>query len=303
MTAQPGTTQIGFVGLGIMGAPMALHLIKAGFTLKVYNRSDRPRVQEVVDAGGQRVDTPRAAAEGSDVVITIVTDTPDVESVVLGEEGVIHSVKQGAIVIDMSTISPRVTQQIAALLKEKGVDMLDAPVSGGDVGAQNGTLSIMVGGEQHVFDACMPVFEAMGKNINLIGGNGAGQTTKACNQIAVAGANLAMAEALMLAAASDLDVSKVVDAISGGAAGSWQLTNLGPRIVKGDFAPGFMVRLQQKDLKLVMEAANDVKLALPGVSLAHQYFNIVERLGCADEGTQALIKAYEAQAGKQARSS
>jgi 3-hydroxyisobutyrate dehydrogenase-like beta-hydroxyacid dehydrogenase len=233
----------------------------------------------------------------------VATDTPDVESVILGAEGIIHSVKKGATVIDMSTISPRVTQEIAATLRDKGVDMLDAPVSGGDVGAQNATLSIMVGGEQQVFDACLPVFEAMGKNINLIGGNGAGQTTKACNQIAVAGANIAMAEALMLAAASDLDVGKVVDAISGGAAGSWQLTNLGPRIVAGDFAPGFMVRLQQKDLKLVMAAANDVKLALPGVSLAHQYFNIVERLGCAEEGTQALIKAYEAQAGKEARAS
>ena len=303
MPAQPGSTQIGFVGLGIMGAPMAEHLIKAGFSLKVYNRTDRPRVQRVVEAGGQRVDTPQAAAEGSDVIITIVTDTPDVESVILGAEGIIHSVKKGATVIDMSTISPRVTQEIAATLRDKGVDMLDAPVSGGDVGAQNATLSIMVGGEQQVFDACLPVFEAMGKNINLIGGNGAGQTTKACNQIAVAGANIAMAEALMLAAASDLDVGKVVDAISGGAAGSWQLTNLGPRIVAGDFAPGFMVRLQQKDLKLVMAAANDVKLALPGVSLAHQYFNIVERLGCAEEGTQALIKAYEAQAGKEARAS
>ena len=303
MPAQPGTTQIAFVGLGIMGAPMAQHLLKAGFSLKVYNRTDRPRVQEVIDAGGQRVATPKAAAEGSDVIITMVTDTPDVESVILGEDGIIHSVNKGATVIDMSTISPRATQEMAAILRERGVHMLDAPVSGGDVGAQNGTLSIMVGGEQSVFDDCLPVFEAMGKNINLIGGNGAGQTTKACNQIAVSVANLAMAEALMLAAASDLDVGKVVEAISGGAAGSWQLTNLGPRILKGDFAPGFMVRLQQKDLKLVMEAANDVKLALPGASLAHQYFNIVERLGGADEGTQALIKAYEAQAGKQARAS
>jgi 3-hydroxyisobutyrate dehydrogenase len=303
MPAQPGSTQIGFVGLGIMGAPMALNLIKAGYSLKVYNRSDRPRVQEVVDAGGERVSTPKEAAADADVIITIVTDTPDVEAVILGDEGVIHSAKSGSTVIDMSTISPRVTRQIAASLKEKGVHMLDAPVSGGDVGAINATLSIMVGGEQAVFDECLPVFEAMGKNINLIGGNGAGQTTKACNQIAVAGANLAMAEALMLAAASDLDVSKVVDAISGGAAGSWQLTNLGPRILKGDFEPGFMVRLQQKDLKLVLEAANDIKLALPGVSLAHQYFNIVERLGCGDEGTQALIKAYEAQAGKEARAS
>ena len=174
--------------------------------------------------------------------------------------------------IDMSTISPRVTQEIAASLGEKSVAMLDAPVSGGDVGAINGTLSIMVGGEQAIFDECLPVFEAMGKNINLIGGNGAGQTTKLCNQIAVAVNNLAMAEALMLAAASDMDVQKVLDAISGGAAGSWQLSNLGSRILDDDFAPGFMVRLQQKDLKLVLQAATAVKLALPGVSLAHQAF-------------------------------
>ena len=301
MPATPGTTRIGFVGLGIMGAPMALNLIKAGFSLRVYNRTDRPRVQEVVDAGGERVATPAAAADGSDVIITNVTDTPDVEEVILGENGVLQTARAGATVVDMSTISPRVTRDIAAALGEKGVHMLDAPVSGGDVGAQQGTLSIMVGGEQSVFDDCLPVFEAMGKNINLIGDNGAGQTTKACNQIAVSVANLAMAEALMLAAASDLDVGKVLDAISGGAAASWNLTNLGPRILKGDFAPGFMVRLQQKDLKLVLEAANDVKLALPGVSLVHQFFNIVERLGCADEGTQALIKAYEVQAGKEAR--
>jgi len=301
MPAKPGTTQIGFVGLGIMGAPMALNLIEAGFSLKVYNRTDRPPVQEVVDAGGERVATAAAAADGSDVIIVMVTGTSDVEQVILGGSGVLETARVGATVIDMSTISPRTTRDIAAVLRDKGVRMLDAPVSGGDVGAQQGTLSIMVGGEQVAFDDCLPVFEVMGKNINLIGGNGAGQTTKACNQIAVAGANLAMAEALMLAAASDLDVGKVLDAISGGAAGSWQLTNLGPRILKGDFAPGFMVRLQQKDLKLVMEAANDVKLAVPGVSLAHQFFNIVERLGCAEEGTQALIKAYEAQAGTEAR--
>ena len=295
--------EVGFVGLGIMGAPMALNLMKAGYKLKVYNRSDRPRVQEVVDAGADRVDTPALAAVGSDVIITIVTDTPDVENVILGEDGVIHSAASGSTVIDMSTISPRVTQQIAEQLSEKGTRMLDAPVSGGDVGAVNGTLSIMVGGKQEAFDHCLPVFEAMGKNVNLIGDHGAGQTTKACNQIAVAGANLAMAEALMLAAASNLDVQKVLDAISGGAAGSWQMSNLGPRIVKGDFAPGFMVRLQQKDLKLVLQAANDVKLAVPAVSLAHQYFNIVERMGLEDEGTQALIKAYEAQAGCEARAS
>ncbi len=301
MPAEPGKTKVGFVGLGIMGAPMALNMMKAGYELKVYNRTDRPRVQEVVDAGGQRIDTPQAAAEGSDVIVSIVTDTPDMEAVILGEDGIIHGAAAGATVIDMSTVSPRVTQEVAAKLAEKGVNMLDAPVSGGDVGAQQGTLSIMVGGDQAVFDECLPVFESMGKNINLIGGNGAGQTTKLCNQIAVSVNNLAMAEALMLAAASDLDVQKVLDAISGGAAGSWQLSNLGPRILQGDFAPGFMVNLQQKDLKLVLQAANDVKLALPGAGMAHQYFNIVERAGFADEGTQALIKAYEMQANKEAR--
>jgi 3-hydroxyisobutyrate dehydrogenase len=301
MPAVPGQTQIGFIGLGIMGTPMAKHLLKAGYQLKVYNRSDRPRVQEVVDAGGVRVGSPKEAAEDADVIISIVTDTPDMEAVLVGEEGAIHGSKEGAIVIDMSTVSPKATEEVAAALKKKGVHMLDAPVSGGDVGAINGTLSIMVGGEQAIFDECMPVFEAMGANINLIGGNGAGQTTKLCNQIAVSVNNMGMAEALMLAAAADLDVQKVIDAISGGAAGSWQLSNLGPRIAAGDFAPGFMVYLQQKDLRLVLQAANDIKLALPGVSLAHQFFNIVERFGCAEEGTQALIKAYEAQAGKKAR--
>ena len=285
-----------------MGAPMALNLIKAGYSLKVYNRSDRPRVTEVVEAGGERVSTPKEAADGSDVTITMVTDTPDVEAVVLGNDGVKEGAASGSTAIDMSTVSPRVTQEIAAELKIGGVDMLDAPVSGGDVGAINGTLSIMVGGDESVFNDCLPVFEAMGKSITLIGGNGAGQTTKLCNQIAVSVNNMAMAEALMLAAASDMDVKKVLDAISGGAAGSWQLSNLGGRILDGDFAPGFMVKLQQKDLKLVLQAANDIKLALPGVSLAHQAFNIVERAGGADEGTQALIKAYEMQANKQARS-
>ena len=301
MPASPENTKVGVVGLGIMGAPMALNLSKAGYALRVYNRTDRPRVQEVVDVGAERCATPKDTAVGCDVIITMVTDTPDVEQVIFGEDGVVEGAAKGTTVIDMSTISPSATKDMAARLKEQGVAMLDAPVSGGDVGAQQGTLSIMVGGEQEVFDECMPVFEAMGKNINLIGGNGAGQTTKACNQIGVSVANLGMAEALMLAAASGLDVQRVLDAISGGAAGSWQMTNLGPRILQGDFAPGFMVKLQQKDLKLVIEAANDVNLALHGVSTAHQLFNVIEGAGCGDEGTQALIKAYEAQVGTQAR--
>jgi len=301
MPATPGGTRIGFVGLGIMGAPMALNLLEAGYALKVYNRTDRPRVEEVVQAGGQRVDSPQGAAEGSDVTITMVTDTPDVERVILGTGGVIHGAGPGATVIDMSTISPRATQEIASALGEKGVNMLDAPVSGGDIGARQGTLSIMVGGDETVFGECLPVLEAMGGSITLIGGPGSGQTTKLCNQIAGSLANLAMSEALMLAAASDLDVEKVLEAISGGAAGSWHLSNLGPRVLQDDFAAGFTVKLQQKDLKLVLQAASDVKVALPAVSMVHQLFNIVERLGCGEEGTQALIKAYEVQADRRAR--
>ena len=160
MPAEPGKTQIGFIGLGIMGAPMAKHLLAAGYQLKVYNRSDRPRVDEVVEAGGVRVATPKEAAEGADVIISIVTDTPDMEAVIMGDDGAIHGAKEGSTVIDMSTVSPKVTQDVAAALEARGVSMLDAPVSGGDVGAINGTLSIMVGGEQDVFDACLPVFEA-----------------------------------------------------------------------------------------------------------------------------------------------
>ena len=301
MTARPGETEVGVVGLGIMGAPMALNLMKAGYSLKAYNRTDRPRVQEVVDAGARRVASPKDAAAGSDVVVIMVTDTPDVEQVIFGNDGVIEGAAEGTTVIDMSTISPSATKDMASRLKVLGIHMLDAPVSGGDVGAQQGTLSIMVGGAPEVFDRCRPVFEAVGKSINLIGGNGAGQTTKACNQIGVAVNNLAMAEALMLAAASGLDVQRVLEAISGGAAGSWQMTHLGPRILQGDFAPGFTVKLQQKDLKLVMEAAHEANLALHGTSTAHQLFNVVEGAGCGDEGIQALIKAYEGQVGKQAR--
>ncbi|MEW6750282.1 MAG: NAD(P)-dependent oxidoreductase [Candidatus Latescibacterota bacterium] len=302
MAAEPGSTRIGFVGLGIMGAPMALSLLRAGYALAVYNRTDRPRVAEVVDAGARRVASPRRAAAQSDVTITMVTDTPDVEEVVLGAQGIIHGARPGSTVIDMSTVSPRATRLIAAQLAERGVHMLDAPVSGGEAGARQGSLSIMVGGDPQVLQACLPVLQAMGTSISLMGGHGAGQTTKLCNQIAVAVNNLAMAEALMLAAASGLDVARVLQAISGGAGGSWYLSNMGPRVLAGDFAPGFTVDLQQKDLKLVLAACSDVQLSLPAVSLVHQAFNAVQRAGGGSEGTQALIKAYERLAGLAARS-
>ena len=292
--------RIGFIGLGIMGEPMCRNLMKAGFTCTVNTRTKK-KADEILMEGATWADTPKAVAEQSDVIITIVTDTPDVEKVILGENGILEGAKSGSVVIDMSTISPSATQDMAKALAANGVEMLDAPVSGGDTGAIAGTLSIMVGGQQEVFDRCLPVFEGMGKNINLIGGNGAGQLTKLCNQVAVSVANLAMAEALMLGAKANLDLEKMLAAISGGAAGSWQMSNLAPRIIKRDFAPGFMVKLQQKDLRLVLGAASELGLGLPGVSLVHQLFNNIEAAGEGDEGTQALVKSLERMAGVEAK--
>ena len=292
--------RIGFIGLGIMGEPMCRNLMKAGYSCTVNTRT-RSRAERLLSEGAVWSDTPKDTAVQSDVIITIVTDTPDVEKVILGENGIIEGIRPGSVVIDMSTISPSATRTMAAALEEKGADMLDAPVSGGDTGAIAGTLSIMVGGKQQAFDRCLPVFEAMGKSINLIGDHGAGQMTKLCNQVAVAVANLAMAEALVLAARAGLDMEKMLAAISGGAAGSWQLSNLAPRIIKRDFDPGFMVKLQQKDLRLVLGAASELGLGLPGASLAHQLFNAVEAAGEGDEGTQALVKSLERMSGVEVR--
>ena len=288
--------RIGFIGLGIMGIPMCRNLMKAGFSCVTYTRT-KSRADGLLSEGAVWADSPAAVAAQCDIIITMVTDTPDVEKVLLEENGVIEGAKPGSVVIDMSTISPSATQDMAAALAEKGVEMLDAPVSGGDKGAIAGTLSIMVGGKQEVFDRCLPVFQAMGKNINLIGDSGAGQMTKLCNQVAVSLANLAMAEALLLGAKAGLNLEKMLAAISGGAAGSWQLSNLAPRVIKRDFAPGFMVTLQQKDLRLVLGAANELGVGLPGVSLVHQLFNTIEAAGEGNEGTQILVKALERMAG------
>ena len=288
--------RIGFIGLGIMGEPMCRNLMKAGYSCTVHTRT-QSRAEKLLSEGAVWGESPKDIAQKSDVIITIVTDTPDVEKVILGDDGVIEGIQNGAVVIDMSTISPSATRAIAAALGKTGAEMLDAPVSGGDTGAIAGTLSIMVGGNPKAFDRCLPIFEAMGKNINRIGDHGAGQMTKLCNQVAVSVANLAMAEALILGAKAGLDMEKMLAAISGGAAGSWQLSNLAPRIIKRDFEPGFMVKLQQKDLRLVLGAASELGLGLPGTSLAHQLLNTVEAAGEGDEGTQALVKSLERMAG------
>ena len=288
--------RIGFIGLGIMGKPMAHNLLKAGYSLAVYNRSDGP-VEELVAAGATAAASPQAVAANADVVVTIVTDTPDVQQVLLGENGVIHTIAQDAVVIDMSTISPTATREIVRSIQEKGASMLDAPVSGGEGGAIAGALSIMVGGEEAVFNRCLPIFETLGKNIVHVGQSGAGQLTKLCNQIAVAVTNLAMSEALIFGAKSGLDLKKMQHAIQGGAAGSWQLSNLAPRVLERDFAPGFMVKLQQKDLRLVLQEADRLKLSLPATGLVHHLFHALESQGAGDEGTQALVKVLEQLAG------
>ena len=282
--------RIGFIGLGIMGVPMVANLIRAGYAPTVWNRS-QPGIDACTALGAGAAQSPRAVAEASDILITIVTDSADVESVLVErEDAAISGLSAGAVVIDMSTISPSVTRGLAARLAERGVDMLDAPVSGGDTGAKAGTLSIMVGGDAAVLARCRPVLESMGSTITHCGPTGAGQTVKLCNQVAIAGALLGVCEALSLADKSSVDAERMLAAISAGAAGSWQLTNLGPKIADGDFAPGFMVKLMQKDLRLALEAGSEVQQPLPNTSLVRQLYYQLEASGLGDEGTQALAR-------------
>jgi 2-hydroxy-3-oxopropionate reductase len=294
------TDHVGFVGLGIMGRPMARNLLRAGYPLTVWNRS-QPGIEELVRDGASPGSSPKDVAGRSDVIITIVTDSPDVEKVALGPEGIIEGGRAGLVHIDMSTISPAVTRRIASRLAEKGIEMLDAPVSGGDTGAQAGTLSIMVGGKEEIFQRCRPIFEVMGRTIVHCGPNGAGQTVKLCNQIVVALNNLAMCEALVFASKAGVDTRRMLEAVGAGAASSWALLNLAPRILARDFRPGFKVAHQQKDLRLALETAEQQAVPLPGTSLVHQLFAAVEAEGLGAEGTQALVKALEKLAGAEVR--
>lgn len=284
---------VGFIGLGIMGKPMTKNLLNAGYSVTVWNRS-QAGIDECVGYGAVAAKSAREVAGKANVVITMVTASADVKEVVLGPNGVIEGVHPGMTLIDMTTMSPKVTKEIAAKLEEKGADMLDAPVSGGDTGAKAGTLSIMVGGPEEALKKCMPILEVLGKNITHIGEeHGSGQVTKLCNQIGCALNILAVCEELTLAAKSNINLNKMFTAISAGAAGSWQLSNLAPKILKRDLEPGFMVKTIQKDLRLVMEAAGDGEATLPGVALVHQLFHSVEADGLHEKGTQALITAIE----------
>jgi len=288
--------KIGFIGLGIMGKPMAKNLIKAGFPLTVWNRT-ASKMKELIEMGANGASSPKEVAEKSNVIITMLTDSPDVEEVILGPSGVIEGVKRGSIVIDMSTISPKVARKIASKLAEVGVEMLDAPVTGGEIGAINATLSIMVGGNYETFQKCLPIFQALGKRVTYMGPHGNGQITKLCNQIICVINIQAVCEGLILAAKAGLDLDKFMEVVTGGAANSWMLSNLGPKMIKGDMEPGFKIATQQKDLRLVFETAAELKVPLPATSLVQQMFRTVEAEGLSEKGTQALIKAMEKIAG------
>lgn len=290
------STRVGFIGLGIMGRPMASNLLKAGFCVVAHTRT-RSKVDALVALGAEAGSSPRDVATRSDIVITMVPDTPDVRHVMLGADGVIEGGHDRLVAIDMSTISPTATQEIAAVLASQGVHMLDAPVSGGEAGAIAGTLSIMVGGDEAVFTQCQPVFAAMGKRITYIGPHGHGQIAKLCNQVVGVLTLEAVAEGVVLATKAGVDVRRVIDALSGGAADSWMLRNQAPRMLARDFAPGFFIHLQQKDLRLVMELAGKLSAPLPGTALVHQLFSAVEATGGGALGTQALVLALERLAG------
>jgi 2-hydroxy-3-oxopropionate reductase len=284
--------KLGFVGLGIMGRPQALNLIKGGYEVAVWAR--RPEsMKPLQDAGAKACGSPKEVASLSDVTITMVADTPDVEDVIFGENGCVHGAKSGAVIIDMSTISPVATKAMAAKLAAKGVEMIDAPVSGGEVGAVNGTLTIMCGGKPAVFEKVKPVLECMGKTITLVGDNGAGQVAKACNQIVVGVTIQAVSEALVLARRMGVDAAKVREALMGGFAGSKIMEIHGKRILDNDYRPGFKTKLHHKDLKIVMQTAHELGLGLPATALVAQHLNALMGSGDGELDSSAIAKVLE----------
>ncbi len=284
--------QLGFIGLGIMGGGMASNLLRAGHDVRVWNRT-AGRMNDLVKIGASTATNPADLTAKCDVIFVCVSDTPDVEEVVLGQNGIIHSARPGLLVVDHSTISPHTTREIAANLNAREVHMLDAPVSGGSEGAANGTLSIMIGGDADQVERAMPYLQSMGKTITHVGEQGAGQMTKLVNQILAVGNTLAMSEALLFAQAGGLDLEKALSAVSGGAAGSWILTARGPQILERDFRPGFTIDLQQKDLRLALEAAD--KLGVPTLltNIVFDLYRTLQTRGLGGEGNHALIKALE----------
>ncbi len=286
------STNIGWVGTGVMGAPMAGHLQAAGHKLFVYNRT-AAKAQVLVDAGAVLCESPREVARQSEFVFSIVGYPVDVESTYLSTDGILAGAKAGSVVIDMTTSEPALAKRICKVAGRQGVDVLDAPVSGGDIGARNAALAIMVGGEQSVFDRVKPLFQCMGKNIAYMGPTGAGQHTKMSNQILIAGTMIGTVESLLYAHRSGLNLEEVIAVIGSGAASSWSINNLGPRIVKGDFDPGFYIKHFVKDMGIALAEAKAMRLALPGLALVNQFYQAALAQGLEDLGTQGLYKVLE----------
>jgi len=292
--------KIGFIGLGLMGRPMALNLIKAGYELSVRDRA--PAVQEeLAKAGAKVLGSAKEIAAASDIVITMLPDSPDVEAVVTGEDGILEGLRAGALLIDMSSISPVVTRRLEEMVRAKGAAMVDAPVSGGDVGAINGTLSIMVGGEEGDFQRALPLFQAMGKTIVHVGGSGAGQVTKAANQVAVALSIAAISEALLLGAKGGVAPEKILDVLSGGLAGSKVMEVKREKFLTHDFTPGFRSELHHKDLGIALSAAREYGLVLPFTALADQLYQAMRRKGWGKEDHSALLRVIEDLSGTEAK--
>lgn len=291
-TTPESNLRLGYIGLGIMGKSMARNLLKAGFTVTVHNRS-RGKVKELVDEGAREAHSPKEVAENSDVVFTNLPDSPDVEAVVLGDDGVIAGCREGMIFVDNSTIKPATARSLAKALSEKGVLALDAPVSGGDVGAANGTLTIMVGGDAGALEKVMPAFEAMGKSITHVGDAGAGQVCKACNQMMVAAQMVAEAELLILAKKAGADPEKVVQGIKGGAAQCWTLDNKPDRLFAGNRNPGFKAYMQLKDLGIVMDTAKEYGVSAPLTAVATQLFASQVAQGEGELDNSAIVGVIE----------
>tara|TARA_B100000949_G_C14244365_1_gene435104 strand:- start:390 stop:1271 length:882 start_codon:yes stop_codon:yes gene_type:complete len=288
--------KVGFIGLGLMGKPMSSRLISAGYEVIVHNRSISSS-EEISAKGAEIALSPKDVASKVDVVISMLPDSDDVEKVAIQKNGVCDASHEGLIYVDMSTISPSVTRRISKTMNQYGIRMLDAPVSGGVWGAENGTLSIMVGGDESAFNDCLDIFNTLGKTIVYHGKSGLGQVTKLCNQVLTALHIQAICEALTLGGKAGLDLDKLLESVSGGAAGSWALNNLAPRIVKKDLEPGFKASHQNKDLRHVLNLADELKLPLPGVALVRQLFSALEAEGKGNKGTQALISIYNKLSG------
>jgi len=288
--AEPGKTRIGWIGTGVMGAPMCGHLIERGYAATVYNRT-RSKAEPLVTRGASWADSPRAVAENSDVVFTIVGFPHDVREVILGPQGVLAGAASGSIIVDMTTSEPSLAVEIYEAAKAKGVAAIDAPVSGGDVGAREARLSIMVGGDREAFERVRPLLECMGKTIVYQGPAGSGQHTKMVNQILIATNMIGVCEALLYGYKAGLDLETVLESVSGGAAGTWSLSNLGPRILKRNFDPGFFVEHFIKDMGIALAEARKLGLALPGLALAEQLYQAVKAQGHGKKGTHALMLA------------